>query len=92
MARFPPTFPKNFSVKIIRPVSLAAALVLAAALFTPSASVRSQLAPLPNDPGAILQSLQQTNADLIRRQEASLKELEDLTTQAREARIFARRG
>ena len=78
-------------MKTIRPISLAAALVLTA-LCTPSGSVRSQLAPLPNDPGAILQSLQQTNADLIRRQEASLKELEELTTQAREARIFARRG
>ena len=75
----------------IRPVFLAATLVLAA-LLTPSASVRSQLAPLPNDPGAILQALQQANTDLIRRQETSLKELEDLTTQAREARIFARRG
>ena len=75
----------------IRPVFLAATLVLAA-LLMPSASVRSQLAPLPNDPGAILQALQQANTDLIRRQETSLKELEDLTTQAREARIFARRG
>ena len=69
-----------------------AAVLALAALLTPSASVRSQLAPLPNDPGAALQSLQQTNADLLKRQEATLKELEALTTEAREARIFARRG
>ena len=74
-----------------RSVYLAAALVLAA-LLTPSASVRSQLAPLPNDPGAALQTLQQANTDLIRRQEATLKEIDELTAQAREARIFARRG
>ena len=74
-----------------RPIYLAAALVFAA-LLTPSASVRSQLAPLPNDPGAALQTLQQANTDLIRRQEATLKEIDDLTAQAREARIFARRG
>ncbi len=75
----------------IRPVFSAALLLLAVTL-TPSTSVRSQLAPLPNDPAAALQSLQQANADLLRRQETTLKEIEELTVQAREARIFARRG
>ena len=72
--------------------ALPAAVLALAALLTPSASVRSQLAPLPNDPGAALQSLQQANADLLKRQEATLKGLEELSTEAREARIFARRG
>ena len=73
-------------------LTLPAAVLALAALLTPSASVRSQLAPLPNDPGAALQSLQQANADLLKRQEATLKDLEELSTEAREARIFARRG
>lgn len=74
-----------------RPVFLAVA-ASCAALLVPPASVHSQLAPLPNDPGAVLQVLQQANADLLKRQEATLKELEELTNDAREARIFARRS
>lgn len=73
-------------------LTLPAAVLALAAMLTPSASVRSQLAPLPNDPATALQVLQQANADLLKRQETTLKELDDLVTQAREARIFARRG
>lgn len=76
----------------LRSASFAAGLLVLAAMLTPSASVRSQLAPLPNDPTGALQSLQQANADLLRRQEVTLKEIEDLTEEARQARIFARRG
>ena len=73
-------------------LTLPAAILALAAMLTPSTSVRCQLAPLPNDPATALQVLQQANADLIKRQETTLKELDDLVTQAREARIFARRG
>lgn len=76
-----------------RPGTLAAlAFATLAALLTPSARLHSQLAPLPADPGAAMQAIQQANTELLRRQEASLKDLEELTTIAREARIFARRG
>lgn len=62
------------------------------ALFLPSAQVRSQLAPPPTDPASVLQALQQANGDFLKRQEATLKEVEELTTTAREIRIFTKRG
>lgn len=70
------------------------------ALLLPSAQVHSQLpAPVPvqpaapvTDPVAALQQLLRTNEDLLKRQQNTLKDLTDMTTSAREARIFARRG
>ncbi|MBV9128179.1 MAG: hypothetical protein JO117_08850 [Verrucomicrobia bacterium] len=67
-------------------------LAVGALLLLPSAQVRSQMALPPSNPAAALQALQTANADLIKRQEATLKELEEATNVAREARIFARRS
>ena len=73
-----------------------ASLLLAAALLVstlPSSWAQLQPAqPLPADPVAALQALQTANDDLIKRQETTLKDLTDMTTDAREARIFVRRG
>ena len=59
----------------------------------PSPVVHSQL-PVPNtgDPLTQLQTMGAANDDLLKRQEATLKELTDLTETAREVRIFSRRG
>ena len=70
--------------------AVTAALVFATLL--PSAQVRSQLAPPPSDPASVLQALQQANGELLKRQETTLKEIEELTVTAREVRIFAKRG
>ena len=74
----------------MRPVLLiAAAAVLVIGL--PSSYVRSQLAP-PSDPLAAMQAMQTANDDLLKRQEATLKDLTDLTDTANQIRIFSRRG
>ena len=62
------------------------------ALLLPSAQMRSQLAPLPDDPLSALQVLQKTNDDLLKRQDDTLKALTDATTTANTIRIFTRRG
>ncbi len=69
-------------------------LLLVAIVLTtlPSASVRSQLALPPADPLAALQAIQTTNDDLLKRQEATLKDLSDTTTEAHEMKIYSRRG
>ncbi len=62
------------------------------AIFLPSSQVRSQLLAPPADPLVLLQAMETANDDLLKRQEATLKELTDTTTTAREIRIFSRRG
>lgn len=64
-----------------------------AAMALPCAQLRSQaLLPAPADPVAALQALLKTNEELLKRQEASLAELVELTSTARDARIFSKRG
>ena len=46
----------------------------------------------PVDPLATIQALQTTNDDLLKRQEATLKDLSDMTDTAREVRILSKRG
>ena len=67
--------------------------VVAAALavLLPAARIESQVVA-PADPLAAIQALQTANDDLIKRQEATLKDLSDMTDTAREVRILARRG
>lgn len=69
---------------------MAAAVTVAVLL--PSAQVQSQLAPLPGDPLAALQTLQKANDDLLKRQDDTLKTLTDLNATANEVRILSRRG
>ena len=61
------------------------------AVFLPASHIESQTVA-PADPLAAIQALQTTNDDLIKRQEATLKDLSDMTDTAREVRIFSRRG
>ena len=80
-----------FSMKF----SLFSIPLLAAAVTTllPAARSRSQmLAPTSTDPMTELQELQTANEDLLKRQDATLKDLADMTDQANEVRIFSRRG
>ncbi len=71
------------------PILLAAALLVCT---LPPHRAQSQAQPAPVDPLAALQALQTANDDLLKRQEATLKDLTDMTAEAREAKIFARRG
>lgn len=75
---------KNFR----SPLIFAAAVL---ALCLPAPRSQSQQ-PLPTDPLAAIQALGTANDDLLKRQEATLKDLVEMTDTAREARIFARRG
>lgn len=64
-----------------------------AAMALPCSQVRSQaLLPAPTDPMVTLQALTKANDDLLKRQEASLAELVELTSSAHEARILSKRG
>ena len=63
----------------------------ALALFLPAPRGRSQQ-PLPTDPLAAIQALGTANDDLLKRQEATLKDLVEMTDTAREVRIFTKRG
>lgn len=64
-----------------------------AAMALPCAQVRSQaLLPAPGDPLVTLQALIKANDDLLKRQETSFNDLVELTSSAREARIFSKRG
>lgn len=59
----------------------------------PCSQVRSQaLLAAPADPFATLQTLIKTNEDLLKRQEASLNDLVEMTGTAHESRIFSKRG
>ncbi len=69
-----------------------ALLAIALACTLPAASSHSQLAPASTDPQAELQALQTANEDLLKRQDATLKDLTEMTDQANEIRIFSRRG
>lgn len=85
--RFTPLFPMKLSLFSI-PL-LAAAIVIS----LPAARSRSQmLTPASTDPMTELQDLQTANDDLLKRQDATLKDLSDMTDQANEVRIFSRRG
>ena len=61
------------------------------AVFLPSGHTQSQLAPVTN-PLAQIQALQTANEELLKRQDATLKDLSDMTTTANEVRILSRRG
>ncbi len=50
------------------------------------------LAPAATDPLTAIQALQTANEDLLKRQDATLKDLTEMTDQANEIRIFSRRG
>lgn len=65
------------------------AVVLAVLL--PVGHSQSQLAPV-TDPLAEIQALQTANDDLLKRQDATLKDLTDMTATANEVRLFSRRG
>ena len=65
---------------------------LGLALVLPSSQARSQLAPIPADPAAVLQTMQKNNDDLLNPQETTLKDLADLTEAARQVRIYSKRG
>ena len=61
------------------------------ALLLPAPRGQSQQSS-PADPLAAIQALDAANEDLLKRQEATLKDLSEMTDVAREAKIFARRG
>ena len=65
---------------------------VATTLSLPAASSHSQLAPAAVDPVTELQALQTANDDLLKRQDATLKDLTDMTDTANEIRIFSRRN
>ena len=82
--------PNPYFLMKINPWYFVAALVLAVGL--PSSNVRSQLLAPATDPLIQIQTLGTANDDLLKRQEATLKELTDMTDTAREVRIYSRRG
>ena len=61
------------------------------AVLLPASHIESQTVA-PADPLAAIQALQTANDDLLKRQDATLKDLSDMTDTAREVRIFAKRG
>ena len=61
------------------------------AVLLPASHIESQTV-VPADSLAAIQALQTANDDLLKRQEATLKDLSDMTDTAREVRIFAKRG
>ena len=69
---------------------LAAAVARACCL--PSATEPVPTRAAPTDPLAAIQALQNANDDLLKRQDATLKDLTDMTDTANEVRIFSRRG
>ena len=76
----------------MKPLNLSLLLVTAAfAVLLPASRIESQMVA-PVDPLAAIQALQTANDDLIKRQEATLKDLSDMTDTAREVRILARRS
>ncbi len=76
-------------MKLLRlpPLFVAAAF----AVLLPVAHIESQTVA-PADPLAAIQALQTANDDLLKRQDATLKDLSDMTDTAREVRIFSKRG
>ena len=76
----------------MKPLHLTLFLVTAAlTVFLPASRIESQMVA-PVDPLATIQALGTANDDLLKRQEATLKDLSDMTDTAREVRILARRG
>ncbi len=63
----------------------------ALAVLLPASRIESQVVA-PLDPMASIQALGTANDDLLKRQEATLKDLSDMTDTAREVRILAKRG
>ena len=76
----------KFSFPILPLVAVALAMLL------PATRSHSQLAPVPADPLNELQTLQTANEDLLKRQDATLKDLSEMTDAANEVRIFSRRN
>ncbi len=71
---------------------LSALLVLSAAVaLLPSSRVQSQIAPAV-DVFKILEGVAQKNDELLKKQDETLKTLEDILSEARQARIFSKRG
>ena len=66
-------------------------LAFVLALTLPAGRSHSQLAPV-TDPLSELQAQGATNDDLLKRQDATLKDLTDLTDMAHEVRLFSKRG
>lgn len=71
--------------------SLLALLAGAALLCLPSGEVHSQLAP-GMDFFKQLQDLALKNDEIIKRQEETIKTVDDLLQEAKQARIFSKRG
>ncbi len=71
---------------------LSALAAVTLAMMLPAARTHSQLAPLPDDPLAAMQTLQKANDDLLKRQDDTLKSLTEMTNTANEIRLFSRRG
>ena len=57
----------------------------------PSGRSRSQLAPV-TDPTTELQNLATANEDLLKRQDATLKDFTEMTDTANEVRLFSHRS
>jgi len=69
------------------------ALTVSAAFFFSEARLNSQgIAPAKKTPVELLHALKASNAELLKKQEASLKKLDDLKTQAEQLRIFSKRA
>ena len=85
-SRIQPFFPMKLSFPLL------AAVVGVLALSLPASRSHSQLAPAAVDPVAELQALQNANEDLLKRQDATLKDLTEMTDNANEIRIYSRRG
>lgn len=66
-------------------------LAFGLALLLPAGFSQSQMMPA-GDPIADMQAMQTANDDLLKRQEATLKDLTDMTTTANEIRIFSKRS
>ena len=78
-------------MKFSIPLAIVASVALT--LLLPATNSHSQLAPAASgDPVTELQSLQNANDDLLKRQDATLKDLTEMTDTANEIRIYSRRG
>lgn len=70
-----------------------AILCAAAVIWLPCATLRSQLAPAPvGDALADLQAVQKGNDELLKRQAATVEQLNQLIDAAKQARIMSKRG
>ena len=84
----PPEITPNYMKLFNAFVWLPAAILLFA---LPSGRSHSQLAPV-TDPTAELQNMDTANEDLLKRQDATLKDLTEMTDTANEVRLFSHRN